>query len=243
MCGGGFNPRPRTGGDGHGASRNRGGVLWFQSTPPHGGRRRSFSPHLTSLIRFNPRPRTGGDVATGVDLIPGGEFQSTPPHGGRHNDTGRPNGHIFVSIHAPARGATDGHWEEIRQLFVSIHAPARGATIAVATAAFVALFQSTPPHGGRPLVLRRPYEGRFNPRPRTGGDVGHPGRWRGGGRVSIHAPARGATRIRRSGRGCMGGGFNPRPRTGGDVAWVPRLQTRGVSIHAPARGATQLVVA
>ena len=56
------------------------------------------------------------------------------------------------------------------------------------------LFRSTPPHGGRPeklLIAIIPVC--FDPRPRTGGDA----RWtlskRGRHRVSIHAPARGAT--------------------------------------------------
>ena len=56
------------------------------------------------------------------------------------------------------------------------------------------MFQSTPPRGGRPSPgRRRSLPGRFNPRPRAGGDffqlvdmVVHLS-------VSIHAPARGAT--------------------------------------------------
>src|SRR5208337_4330958 len=56
----------------------------------------------------------------------------------------------------------------------------------------------------------------FNPRPRAGGDVLHQRLDSVGGIVSIHAPARGATR----GRG------------------LPPI-TFQVSIHAPARGATR----
>ena len=111
----------------------------------------------------------------------------------------------------------------------------RGATL---------MFQSTPPHGGRPAAYHSgnpeqstpPHGGRldsglsamrgsFNPRPRTGGDLLHVGSLhcraltRGGGTVSIHAPARGATR---------------RPPNGKATAWGDLI----VSIHAPARGAT-----
>ena len=80
---------------------------------------------------------------------------------------------------------------------VSIHAPARGGDIICRTRRTVAaLFQSTPPHGGRrhssPLPVRTV-------------------------RVSIHAPARGATL----------------DSQGADFARVV------VSIHAPARGATR----
>ena len=60
------------------------------------------------------------------------------------------------------------------------------------------------------------------------------------GRVSIHAPARGATG-RRGGYPHRGrtGGFNPRPRAGGDrIDQRNNRRLRQVSIHAPARGAT-----
>ena len=59
-------------------------------------------------------------------------------------------------------------------------------------------------------------------------------------RVSIHAPAKGATpsvMAERSKRDC----FDPRPREGGDGAGVvDGGGQRGVSIHAPAKGATRL---
>ena len=82
-----------------------------------------------------------------------------------------------------------------------------------------AVFQSTRPRGAR----REPIGGQwpfpcFNPRAREGRD-GARGLQRTGQRVSIHAPARGATRY-----------------TG---AWPVR---RSVSIHAPARGATRVPV-
>ena len=81
------------------------------------------------------------------------------------------------------------------------------------------MFQSTHPHGVRPQSggsLSSP--GGFNPRTRTGCDM-IPRWWTSGTRVSIHAPARGAT----SNSG----------RTSHDSV---------VSIHAPARGATMLMV-
>ena len=213
-----FNPRPRTGGD---------SMPWgssspsspFQSTPPHGGRREhargqrdadlSVSIHApargatwacgsppTTSGGFNPRPRTGGDRQLWAN----------------YEAIGR------VSIHAPARGATRRCRGECCRPLVSIHAPARGATAgSLWTHRQPEKFQSTPPHGGRQGDSRsalRPAT-RFNPRPRTGGDamllessVIRP-------RVSIHAPARGATPSASAVRSielC----FNPRPRTGGD---------------------------
>ena len=77
------------------------------------------------------------------------------------------------------------------------------------------VFQSAPPHGGRPPYRRRsPWSGCFNPRPRMGGD-------------SMRGPPRAATRC-----------FNPRPRMGGDIPLEGSGIWRPVSIRAPAWGAT-----
>ena len=145
--------------------------------------------------------------------------------------------------------------------FISIHAPARGATCLWDIVPLEVLFQSTPPRGGRlrygpdhrgrPAISihapargatsRRPWrrfkEGNFNPRPREGGDglklrsssvlkYFNPRPREGGDGqcgvlvglyriISIHAPARGATveRIRDDNTALH---FNPRPREGGD---------------------------
>ena len=79
-----------------------------------------------------------------------------------------------VSIHAPARGATDWEGPMKKIVQVSIHAPARGATL-----------------DGDDINHRR---NSFNSRARTGRDS--PGRESSQPFiVSIHAPARGATFI------------------------------------------------
>ena len=56
----------------------------FQSTPPHGGRRRveAVCSSVQVIRSFNPRPRTGGDVESRTSESRY-KFQSTPPHGGR----------------------------------------------------------------------------------------------------------------------------------------------------------------
>ena len=81
------------------------------------------------------------------------EFQSTPPHGERPLGILGYNEQTDVSIHAPARGATylAMAWIKIANK-VSIHAPARGATLErpVRIAGYNR-FQSTPPHGERPI--------------------------------------------------------------------------------------------
>ena len=78
------------------------------------------------------------------------KFQSTPPRGGRPTEFSPTEHSIVVSIHAPARGAT----EDAPDLDMS------------------KVFQSTPPRGGRrgsPALLSA--SERFNPRPRAGGDL------------------------------------------------------------------------
>ena len=253
--------------------------LMFRSTPPRGGRRRSGSG-ATWQICFDPRPRAGGDPPGGARPLSARVSIHAPARGAtvycrqhcRRSD---------VSIHAPARGATTfqrfkGAVDEFRST------PPRGGRLyIVASIADDRMFRSTPPRGGRPVRDDgAPQPGRFDPRPRAGGDPRRGTRRctrrcfdprpRAGGDatdrgslpvadVSIHAPARGATRGCRTARtGCQfrstpprGGRrdgaspqahpsrFDPRPRAGGDDELQRREPQRPVSIHAPARGATR----
>ncbi len=76
---------------------------------------------------FNPRSRTGSDQQHQSSWHTNTEFQSTLPHGERRFMLNGVN-EFLISIHAPARGATEcktlGDYDKI----ISIHAPARGAT-------------------------------------------------------------------------------------------------------------------
>ena len=101
MC---FNPRTRTGCD-LGLDVLPFYALQFQSTHPHGVR--LIRPcHQAPFPCFNPRTRTGCDTgATHVVRSPT-KFQSTHPHGVRLLLSYSKNKVLFVSIHAPARGAT-----------------------------------------------------------------------------------------------------------------------------------------
>ena len=109
---------------------------------------------LLSLVRcFNPRTREGCDRQSGPD---------------QHTDN-------LVSIHAPARGATQRATLMILRNEVSIHAPARGAT--------------------RFLVAGCWHGGGFNPRTREGCDTFAGICEQLAKIVSIHAPARGATAV------------------------------------------------
>ena len=81
--------------------------------------------------------------------------------------------HFIVSIHAPARGATDGVVVCRRDLGVSIHAPARGATVLdykAHTSMTVSIH--APARGATQLdfIPFCTFDG-FNPRPCTRGDA------------------------------------------------------------------------
>ena len=76
---------------------------------------------------FNPRAREGRDVLLGEIGILSFKFQSTRPRRARHQRCAVILKYL-VSIHAPAKGATDGAYLKQAGYTVSIHAPAKGAT-------------------------------------------------------------------------------------------------------------------
>ena len=187
---------------------------------------------------FDPRPRTGGDVTDEMPPLSPWQFRPTPPYRGRLDAVLIGAGQHAVSTHAPVPGATHPRGSHIRRPRVSTHAPVPGATRGCR-------YPAGPP-------------GRFDPRPRTGGDSisgrGHQPR-----NVSTHAPVPGATGL--PSRPSSIRSFDPRPRTGGDHGGVavadrhagfdPRPRTGGdcqaaggafrcaaVSTHAPVPGAT-----
>ena len=122
----------------------------------------------------------------------------------------------IISIHAPARGATGSPCYGISVIDISIHAPARGATSFAITVLPNEIFQSTLPRGERQLhvgiwcIISKD----FNPRSREGSDFKSETPYTQGV-ISIHAPARGATKQV-------------------SINW----HYANISIHAPARGAT-----
>ena len=141
-----------------------------------------------------------------------------PARGATTNHNSR-TPHSVISIHAPARGATSCTISATSAKTISIHAPARGATTHTTNHCFVAhKFQSTLPRGERPDFVigvfgvrnfnPRSREGSddkhsfhsflikkdFNPRSREGSDISTP-KFKHVPIISIHAPARGATRL------------------------------------------------
>ncbi len=121
---------------------------------------------------FNPRPRTEGDPTLKIEI----------PRG-------------TVSIHALVRRATLWFILEMNNRNVSIHALVRRATRYICDErGYPKVFQSTPSYGGRRGFPHKNslWICRFNPRPRTEGDV----EWMvmySGCIVSIHALVRRAT--------------------------------------------------
>ena len=210
-----FNPRSREGSD-------------YPSRKASGGH-----------ANFNPRSREGSDGSEKRELSNNERFQSTLPRGerrGAENDSLRGT---VISIHAPARGATDFRLEVESGHVISIHAPARGATLSWAYGNADDFISIHAPARGA-TVAQAPnqcYHSYFNPRSREGSDkrrrssqasrIRFQSTLPRGERqekaqlctdattISIHAPARGAT----------------------DRAPV-RPAAFGISIHAPARGAT-----
>ena len=99
------------------------------------------------------------------------------------------SGYHWISIHAPARGATPLQPQLWGNFRISIHAPARGATRMPC--------RSQTLHEGSDVMQHLvpfAFSTNFNPRSREGSDGATLPSCRLPLRISIHAPARGATR-------------------------------------------------
>src|SRR3990172_10617015 len=97
---------------------------------------------------FNPRPGAGGDCVM-VRAQSQGPVSIHAPARGATNRFKHVRRDDVVSIHAPARGATERWRAGIWRGQVSIHAPARGATKRASSVSLFLVFQSTPRRGGR----------------------------------------------------------------------------------------------
>ena len=123
-------------------------------------------------------------------------FQSTLPRRERRRFEVHSIEFIFISIHAPAKGATSQFFSVFSVYTISIHAPAKGATILLASLKFAIQFQSTLPRRERQgdyrynstqwlISIHAPAKGATN-------DFRMIRNLRN---ISIHAPAKGATRL------------------------------------------------
>ena len=166
----------------------------FKSTLPR--RERHSDAKITIFqCNFNPRSREGSDAS------------------GNQKDR-----FLSISIHAPAKGATKERAKQKFQWIFQSTLPRRERLPSSVIPPFLSKFQSTLPRRERRslfLLLLPIYN--FNPRSREGSDstkkIWYLRIW-----ISIHAPAKGATRLE---------GI--------------RRQQYTISIHAPAKGATSLL--
>ena len=189
----------------------------FQSTRPRGARLPLFERHKQQLVISIHAPAWGAtsrDIYFDLDLIISIHAPAWGATSG-HPSAGESQG---ISIHAPAWGATRGNMEsrclkafqstrprgarlpllcrDRPRVGISIHAPAWGATQENAEGIQRVTFQSTRPRGAR-LSLGTPdaIVDKFqSTRPRGARRLRIPAE-KSEARISIHAPAWGATRI------------------------------------------------
>ena len=189
----------------------------FQSTPPRRGRP-GVTVDLDGSASFQSTPPRRGRREKRDEWERGFEFQSTPPRRGRPANLREADALRDVSIHAPAKGATCLRTMHAASCSCFNPRPREGGDAAMlGNGGARLLFQSTPPRRGRRVSSIRLgcRDDMFQSTPPRRGRRVVRGRHRGCKRVSIHAPAKGATGSRSSG-----------------------FSYGGVSIHAPAKGAT-----
>ncbi len=148
-------------------------LLGFQSTHPRRVRPNTEIKFATDKSCFNPRTREGCDIPL-TRHVPQLTSFNPRTREGCDGSMFALAGEWLVSIHAPAKGATQFNLPTEAPENVSIHAPAKGATSPTDT-------------------LSCPSSS-FNPRTREGCDWGR-SYLLAKSRVSIHAPAKGATYI------------------------------------------------
>ena len=145
---------------------------------------------------------------------------------------------IWISIHAPPRGATRPFRAcALLDLDFNSRPSARGDPVGVRWLRALMGFQFTPLREGR--LEREPADdgagNYFNSRPSARGDV-NAGTEIHARSISIHAPPRGATRLLV--HQVQPPHFNSRPSARGDGSGLACPRRRLISIHAPPRGAT-----
>ena len=123
-------------------------------------------------------------------------FQFTPLREGRRDIMNKLLEEISISIHAPPRGATRHTHLHFRIGYISIHAPPRGATTARGWEKKRWKFQFTPLREGRLFqVFCIPTEEIFQFTPLREGRRAAMADISAIGKISIHAPPRGATQL------------------------------------------------
>ena len=190
----------------------------FQSTLPQGERRHTLLSRKPQINNFNPRSRKGSDASKMDDLTDAIRFQSTLPQGERHvirvdDVTSKP-----ISIHAPARGATNKSIWSCKPIEYFNPRSRKGSDLE--------------------LFYNKTTLDDFNPRSRKGSDDIASSYPYAMVIISIHAPARGATSIMVAKVEFWIISIHA-PARGATVDLTSIACTAPISIHAPARGATR----
>ncbi len=148
----------------------------------------------TTPTNFNPRSREGSDADVVMLLDYPNEFQSTLPRRERRPRLSVCDKIITISIHAPAKGATDSHLQYLHQSGFQSTLPRRERLRLLADQIASVHFNPRSREGSdtkdfrvQKLVLY------FNPRSREGSDSTDLFRCCRWYCISIHAPAKGAT--------------------------------------------------
>ena len=185
---------------------------------PAQGATASFQDYHDSPLGFNPRARAGRDPQTGATGAAGSDVSIHAPAQGATIAGCSYRGAIGVSIHAPAQGATQPAKKPSRGI-VCFNPRARAGRDRVCPCgcAMRKAFQSTRPRRARrSYCIYYPESGRFqSTRPRRARHR-HRRQSAADGRVSIHAPAQGATPLGETPVGRKDS-FNPRARAGRDT--------------------------
>ena len=128
-------------------------MVLFLFTPPRRGRHGGYLVKFGNYTNFYSRPREGGDQHC-EPLSPYVlNFYSRPREGGDASIDGQDIS-AYISIHAPAKGATiDKVCINYRE-YISIHAPAKGATFLLGYHhCILTYFYSRPREGGDSTLL------------------------------------------------------------------------------------------
>ena len=212
-----FNPRSREGSDDTSALPDT-QASPFQSTLPR-RERRNDTILLQWYTNFNPRSREGSDIFDNADLLEVEYFNPRSREGSDEFDIYNHIASKFISIHAPAKGATRLMQRAQVLFLISIHAPAKGATktASIMMMACVIISIHAPAKGATKICHF--YSARlqnFNPRSREGSDL-----------------------LPLCLKNIKLGNFNPRSREGSDISSPHCFHFGSISIHAPAKGATE----
>ena len=209
-----FNSRPRAGGDHNGGDHGLRPIHISIHAPARGATFAKITG-LCHASQFQFTPPRGGRRVTHWMHLPAPHFNSRPRAGG---DLSPPRLlHLLpsISIHAPARGATrQGARVRLQGDYFNSRPRAGGDSTRRRMRRPPSIFQFTPPRGGRRHYDLHCFDYQ---------------------RISIHAPARGATSRRRI-RPTPRKNFNSRPRAGGDLFILPSLRLCGDFNSRPRAG-------